>query len=87
MAPAPDTVLLNARVTTLDRSNPEAEAVAIRDGRIMAVGLNRKLAMGCGCTNACNIHGHAHASAWSSCPPVSDLRSFWGALGCACWAL
>ena len=49
--------------------------------------LNRKLAMSCGCTNACNIHGHAHAGAWSSGPPVSDLRSFWGALGCACWAL
>jgi hypothetical protein len=48
--------------------------------------LDRKLAMSCGCENACKIHGHAHASAWSSKLPVDDLKSFWGALGCACWA-
>jgi hypothetical protein len=47
----------------------------------------RKLAMSCGCANACNIHGHDHASAWSSRLPVYDLKSFWGALGCACWAV
>src|ERR1700693_3387333 len=41
MPPAPDTMLLNARVSTLDRSTPEAEAVAIRDGRILAVGSAR----------------------------------------------
>jgi hypothetical protein len=43
--------------------------------------------MSCGCANACNIHGHDHASAWSSRLPVYDLKSFWGALGCACWAV
>jgi predicted amidohydrolase YtcJ len=48
---------------------------------------DRKLAMSCGCGNACNIHGHAHANAWSSRLPVDDLKSFWGALGCACWAV
>jgi predicted amidohydrolase YtcJ len=48
---------------------------------------DRKLAMTCGCANSCNVHGHAHARAWSSSPPVSDLRTFWGALGCACWAV
>ena len=41
----------------------------------------------CGCTNACGVHGHDHARAWSSKIPASDLRSFWGALGCACWAV
>jgi predicted amidohydrolase YtcJ len=41
----------------------------------------------CGCTNACGVHGHDHARAWSSRIPASDLRSFWGALGCACWAV
>jgi predicted amidohydrolase YtcJ len=41
----------------------------------------------CGCTNACGVHGHDHARAWSSRIPVSDLTSFWGALGCACWAV
>jgi len=41
----------------------------------------------CGCTHACGIHGHDHATAWSSKLPIADLKSFWGALGCACWAL
>jgi len=49
--------------------------------------LHRKLAMNCDCANACSIHGHDHASAWSSRLPISDLKSFWGALGCACWAV
>jgi Amidohydrolase family len=49
--------------------------------------LDRKLAMTCSCTNTCSIHGHNHASAWSKQLPVSDLQSFWGALGCACWAV
>jgi hypothetical protein len=46
----------------------------------------RKLAMNCGCASACGIHGHDHANAWSSRMPIADLKSFWGALGCACWA-
>jgi predicted amidohydrolase YtcJ len=50
-------------------------------------GLDRKLAMSCSCANTCSIHGHNHASAWSKLLPVSDLQSFWGALGCACWAV
>jgi predicted amidohydrolase YtcJ len=41
----------------------------------------------CTCTNGCGVHGHDHAQAWSSGIPVSDLKSFWGALGCACWAV
>jgi len=41
----------------------------------------------CGCGHACGVHGHEHATAWSSRLPVSDLKSFWGALGCACWAV
>jgi predicted amidohydrolase YtcJ len=48
---------------------------------------SRKLAMACGCANACTVHGHDHAAAWSSKLPISDLKSFWGALGCACWAV
>ena len=34
--------------------------------------------------HACGVHGHGHAHAVDL--PVSDHRSFWGALGCACWA-
>jgi hypothetical protein len=47
---------------------------------------DRRLAVSCGCANACAVHGHDHA-VWSSKLPASDLKSFWGALGCACWAV
>jgi predicted amidohydrolase YtcJ len=47
----------------------------------------RTLAMSCDCMHACNVHGHDHASAWSSKPPIADLKSFWGVLGCSCWAV
>jgi len=36
--PRKDLIIVNAKVTTLDRANPTAEAVAIRDGRFIAVG-------------------------------------------------
>ena len=49
--------------------------------------LGQKLAMSCGCANACNVHGHNHAAAWSSRLSIADLQSFWGVLGCACWAV
>jgi predicted amidohydrolase YtcJ len=41
----------------------------------------------CGCANSCGMHGHRHATAWTKSLPVSDLKSFWGALGCSCWAV
>jgi predicted amidohydrolase YtcJ len=41
----------------------------------------------CGCANHCNLHGHRHASAWGCKLPIADLKSFWGALGCSCWAV
>ncbi len=44
------------------------------------------LAAACGCANTCGVHGHAHAGAWARNVPASDSRSFWGALGCSCWA-
>jgi predicted amidohydrolase YtcJ len=47
----------------------------------------RQAASLCGCANQCNVHGHDHAAAWSSKLPISDLKGFWGALGCACWAV
>ncbi|WP_246685926.1 amidohydrolase [Mesorhizobium sp. B2-4-6] len=49
--------------------------------------LRRTAMTNCGCANNCGVHGHDHAGAWSSKLPVSDLKSFWGALGCACWAV
>jgi predicted amidohydrolase YtcJ len=49
--------------------------------------LRRKLAMSCDCAHACNVHGHDHAGVWSSKLPIADLKSFWGVLGCSCWAV
>ena len=49
--------------------------------------LRRTAISSCGCANDCSVHGHDHATAWSSSLPISDLKGFWGALGCACWAV
>src|SRR3984893_894845 len=46
-----------------------------------------RFAQSCGCAQSCGIHGHDHARARSGRLPVDDLKSFWGALGCACWAM
>src|SRR5258707_2409308 len=40
---APDLILHNGKITTLDRQNPEAQAVAIRDGRFVAAGAGKGL--------------------------------------------
>ena len=45
------------------------------------------LANSCGCSSACGVHGHDHAQAWGANVPTGDLKSFWGVLGCACWAV
>jgi predicted amidohydrolase YtcJ len=45
------------------------------------------LAASWGCSNACSIHGHAHATAWLADLSTSDAKSFWGAFGCSCWAV
>ena len=44
-------------------------------------------AAACACAQSCQVHGHRHATAWGSKIPVADLKDFWGALGCACWAV
>lgn len=43
-------------------------------------------ASACTCKTACGIHGHAHAKAYTSRVPAADVKSFWGVLGCSCWA-
>jgi len=47
----------------------------------------RALASACGCASSCNVHGHDHAAAYTRDAPTSDARSFWGAMGCGCWAV
>ena len=49
--------------------------------------LHRAAVSSCGCGSSCGVHGHSHASAWTAKLPISDLKSFWGALGCSCWAV
>jgi hypothetical protein len=39
-----------------------------------------------GCATACTLHGHDHRIAWNNPIPVKDLKSFWGSLGCSCFA-
>ena len=39
----PDLVIVNAKVTTLDKANPEAQAVAIRDGKFLRVGSEQEV--------------------------------------------
>jgi predicted amidohydrolase YtcJ len=39
-----------------------------------------------GCSHGCGVHGHDHAQAWAAAVPAADPKSFWGALGCACFA-
>jgi hypothetical protein len=48
--------------------------------------VQRRAADACGCAQACAVHGHDHAAAWSGRAPAADLKGFWGALGCACFA-
>jgi len=49
--------------------------------------LHAQAAASCGCASACGLHGHDHARAWASSAPTSDLKGFFGALGCSCWAV
>jgi hypothetical protein len=49
-------------------------------------GLHRESQALCGCGASCGVHGHAHGKSYSSHVPSVDLKSFWGVLGCSCWA-
>lgn len=40
-----------------------------------------------GCVNHCTLHGHEHRIAWNNPIPARELESFWGALGCSCFAV
>jgi hypothetical protein len=39
-----------------------------------------------GSASGCEVHPHDHAIAWVDPVPTDDRRSFWGSLGCSCWA-
>ncbi|WFR97913.1 amidohydrolase [Rhizobium tumorigenes] len=49
--------------------------------------LRRTAIASCACASDCGVHGHDHAGAWTSKLPIADLKGFFGALGCSCWAV
>jgi len=49
--------------------------------------LRRTAIASCGCVSNCGVHGHDHAGAWTAKLPIADLKGFFGALGCSCWAV
>jgi predicted amidohydrolase YtcJ len=55
--------------------------------RADAASLTKSAEVACDCGKICAVHGHAHARAWSSGAPTRDEKTFWGVLGCACWAI
>jgi predicted amidohydrolase YtcJ len=58
-----------------------------QDGAPMQAALRRQATAACACSSGCRVHGHDHLAASSRSIPAADLKSFWGALGCACWAV
>jgi hypothetical protein len=59
-----------------------------KEGAPMQAAVRRNAAAACACAQQCNVHRHDHLAAASRNEvPVADLKSFWGALGCACWAV
>lgn len=56
-------------------------------GPLRAEAVAQRVAEACACGTSCAVHGHAHA--WTRQAPIrrSDQGRFWGALGCACWAV
>ena len=59
MTATADTILFNGRITTTDRSNPEAQAVAVSGDRILAVGRNEDvLHLAAAATRQIDLAGH-----------------------------
>jgi predicted amidohydrolase YtcJ len=57
-----------------------------QEGAPLQAALRKSAIAACSCSRQCRVHGHDHLAAGASIP-ASDLKSFWGALGCACWAV
>ncbi|MFD0849345.1 amidohydrolase [Sphingosinicella xenopeptidilytica] len=71
----------------LPKAMPDWSPVATFGGYYSAPETAKKLASACGCHSACTVHGHDHAAALGAAVPAADVQSFWGALGCGCWAV
>ena len=71
----------------LPRPMPDWSPVATFGGYYQTPEARQKLASACGCASSCGVHGHDHASALGANVPAADVQTFWGALGCGCWAV
>lgn len=73
----------------LPRPMPDWSPVATFGGYYRPTRPTDRLAMAsaCGCASACSVHGHDHAAALGAAVPAADVQSFWGSLGCGCWAV
>lgn len=71
----------------LPRPMPDWSPVATFGGYHRAPETAQKLASACSCHSACGVHGHDHAAALGANVPAADVQSFWGVLGCGCWAV
>ena len=77
----------DALAPALPKPMPDWSPVATFGGYYRAPKTQAKLAMSCGCSQSCGVHGHDHGAALGANVPVADARSFWGAFGCGCWAV
>ncbi|WP_122518975.1 amidohydrolase [Pannonibacter phragmitetus] len=66
---------------------PDWSPVATFGGYHRTTETRTRMMVNCGCASGCAVHGHDHAAALGASVPASDARTFWGALGCGCWAV
>lgn len=71
----------------LPRAMPDWSPVATFGGYYQTPEAKQKLASACGCASSCGVHGHDHAAALGANVPAADVQTFWGSLGCGCWAV
>ncbi|MGU3492945.1 amidohydrolase [Xanthobacteraceae bacterium A53D] len=75
------------RAPDLPAPMPDWSPVATIGGYYKTPEARARLTLSCSCTSGCSVHGHDHAAALGAYVPASDSRTFWGALGCGCWAV
>ncbi|MEC3912403.1 amidohydrolase [Sphingobium sp. CR2-8] len=69
------------------KAMPDWSPVATFGGHWRRDDCAKKMASACGCASSCNVHGHDHAAALGASVPAADVQSFWGVMGCGCWAV
>ncbi|MES2496590.1 MAG: amidohydrolase [Pseudomonadota bacterium] len=69
------------------KAMPDWSPVATFGGYWRAPEARVKMASACGCAASCNVHGHDHAAALGATVPTADVQTFWGTMGCGCWAV